>query len=104
MDNYTDIYKVTMVDRAYRDLDGIYEYIATTLVEPEIALSIADDIETAILSLDTFPHRYPERRTGAYANKGYRQLFVGNYTALFRIDEERKCVIVLTIRYSASQF
>ena len=104
MDNHVDVYKVKMFDRAYRDLDGIYDYIANTLVEPGIALSIVDDIETAILSLGSMPHRCPKRKVGAYANQGYHQLFIGNYTAIFRIDEKNKFVIVVTIRYSSSQF
>ena len=93
-----------MLNRAYRDLDGIYEYIANTLIEPGIALKIIEDIENAILSLDSMPHRCPERKIGVYANQGYRQLFVGNYTALFRIDEINKHVLIVTIRYSSSQF
>jgi len=93
-----------MYDRAYRDLDGIYDYIANILIEPVVALGIVSDIETAILSLEIMPHRCPERKVGAYANQGYRQLFVGNYTAIFRIDENKKLVKVVTIRYSSSQF
>ena len=104
MDNHVDEYNVKMLDRAYRDLDSIYNYIANTLVEPGIALNIVDDIENAILSLDSMPHRCPERKVGFYANQGYRQLFIGNYTALFRIDEVSKHVIIVTIRYSSSQF
>jgi len=93
-----------MLDHAFRDLDGIYDYIAKTLLEPGVALSIIDGIEAAILSLDIMPHRCPERKVGAYAGQGYRQLFVGNYTVLFRIDEECKSVMVVTVRYSYSQF
>ena len=104
MDDYVDVYSVKMLDRAHRDLDGIYDYIANTLIEPGIAFKIVDGIESSILSLDTMPHRCPERKIGAYANKGYRQLFIGNYTALFRIDEVRRFVIVVTVRYSSSEF
>ena len=104
MDNHVDEYTVKMLDCAYRDLDGIYDYIANTLVEPGVALTIIDDIENAILSLDSMPHRCPERKIGVYANQGYRQMFVGNYTALFRIDETKKHVVIVTIRYSSSQF
>jgi len=50
------------------------------------------------------PHRCPERKIGAYIGQGYRQFFVGNNTALFRINEEGKLVLVVTIRYSTSQF
>ena len=104
MDDSADVFSVKLLARAYRDLDEIYTYISKNILEPGIAASIVDNIEAAILSLDTMPHRCPERRVGAYANKGYRQLFVGNYTVLFRIDDKNKVVKVVTIRYSSSQF
>ena len=92
------------MSRALRDLDGIYDYISHTLLEPGTALNLVDRIEGAILSLETMPFRCPERKQGAYANRGYRQFFVENYTAVFRIDEANKIVIVVTIRYSPSKF
>ena len=99
-----DKYNVSLTSRALRDLDDIYVYIAQTLLVPETALGMVDKIEKEILSLEEMPYRFPERKTGAYANKGYRQLFVGNYTVIYRIDEKRRQVIVVTIRYSPSQF
>ena len=56
MDDQITAYRVTMLDRAYRDLDGIYEYITNTLMEPNVALNIVDDIEVAILGLDIMSH------------------------------------------------
>jgi hypothetical protein len=41
-----------------------------------------------------------ERTVGAYANKGYRQLFIKNYTVIYRIEEVEKRVIVVTVVYS----
>lgn len=99
-----DVYKVKLMSRALRDLDGIYKYIAETLLEPGTALKLVEEIEREILSLEHFPNRCPTHKTGAYANKGYRQLFVKNYTAIFRVDEAEKTVIVVTVRYSPSQF
>lgn len=99
-----DKYDVKLTNHALRDLDGIYSYIAKSLLEPEIALKLIDTIEHEVLSLDTLPHRYPERKIGAYANKGYRQLLVKNYTVLYRVSEKDKTVIVVTVRYSPSQF
>ena len=100
MDNYS----VKLLSRALRDLDGIYAYIAKTLQEPETALHTVEELEAQILSLEAMPYRCAERRTGAYAGKGYRQLFVKNYTVIFRIDEKEKQVIIVTVRYSRSQF
>ena len=100
MDNYS----VKLMSRALRDLDGIYGYVAGTLKEPETAINLAARIEDAIFSLDHMPYRCPERKRGAYANRGYRQLFVENYTVIYRVDEERKAVLIVTIRYSPSNF
>ena len=99
-----DKYSVKLMSRALKDLEGIYNYIAHTLLEPETALNLVNRIEDAILSLDTMPYRCPERKQGAYANRGYRQLFVENYTIVFRINEAQKMVIVVTVRYSPSKF
>lgn len=97
-------YKVKLMSRALRDLDGIYQYIAGAMSEPNTALNMVDELEREILSLSRFPNRCAVRRSGIYANKGYRQLFVKNYTVIFRVDESSKTVIVVTVRYSASQF
>lgn len=99
-----DKYNVSLTSRALRDLDDIYVYIAQTLLVPETALGLVDKIEEEILSLEEMPYRFPERKTGAYANRGYRQLFVGNYTVIYRVDEKRRQVIIVTVRYSPSQF
>lgn len=93
-------YSVKLLRRAVQDMDGIYTYIAQTLLEPETALKLVGRLEDAIFSLETLPHRCPERRVGAYADRGYRQLLMENYTIIFRIDEEHRQVIVVTVRYA----
>lgn len=99
-----DKYSVKLMSRALQDLDGIYAYIAKTLMEPGTALKLVETIEREILTLEAMPYRCPERQIGAYAEKGYRQLFIKNYTAVFRVDEKSKTVIIVTVRYSPSQF
>ncbi len=44
-----DKYSVKIMSRALQDLDGIYDYIAHTLMEPETALSLVGRIEDAIM-------------------------------------------------------
>ena len=84
---------------AIRELDHIYEYIANEKLSPENAKGQIDRIKKAILSLDTFPQSHQERNEGRYAGKGYRQLLIDNYIVIFRIDEPRKIVYVVTIQY-----
>ena len=94
-----DKYKVEVNPRAIRELDHIYEYIANEKLAPENAKGQVDRIKKAVLSLDTFPQSHQERNEGRYAGKGYRQLLIDNYIAIFRIDEPHKTVYVVTMQY-----
>lgn len=99
-----DKYSIKIMPRALRDLDAIYSYIARSLQEPTTALDLVTLIEQEILSLETMPYRYPTRKTGAYANKGYRQLLIKNYVVVYRVNEAQKAVIIVTVRYAPSRF
>ena len=99
-----DKYHVRLLKKAFRDLDNIYSYIVSEFKEVTTANTLIDLFEKSILSLSEMPYRGSVRRTGAYANKGYRQLFVKNFTIVYRIDEDKKQVIVVTVRYSPSNF
>lgn len=99
-ENILDKYSVKLLTAAYRNLNEIYEYIADELdAEPE-ALDLIAKLEEAILSLEVMPQRGAKRSVGAYANKGYRQCFVKNFTIVYRIDEAKEQVVIVTIRYS----
>lgn len=97
-------YTVKLMQRASGDLDDIYNHITDDVKEIGTAEKMADALEDAILSLDEMPYRGSIRRTGAFANRGYRQLFVKNFTIVYRIDEARKMVIIVTVRYTPSSF
>ena len=94
-----DKYKIKINPRAVRDLDSIYKYIANEKLAPENAKGQVDRNKKAILKLDTFPQSRQERNEGRFAGKGYRQLLVDNYIAIFRIDEIEKIVYIVTIQY-----
>ena len=95
-------YRVKISPQAYEELDGIYKYIATNLSKPTAEINLVNEREIAILSLDEMPYRGATRKIGRYANAGYRQLFVENYTIVYRIDEDKKLVIIVTVRYTPS--
>ena len=97
--NILDKYKVKVNPRAIRELDHIFDYIANEKLAPENAKGQVDRIKKAILRLDTFPQSHQERNEGRYAGKGYYQLLIDNYIAIFRIDEQDKTVYVVTIQY-----
>lgn len=99
-----DKYQVSFLTAAYRNLDEIYEYIAIELGANQAALMLIENLEDAVLSLEVMPFRGARRRVGALAGKGYRQLVVDGFTIVYRIDEMKKQVVIVTIRYSKSLF
>lgn len=92
-------YEVMLYPKAYRDIDEIYSYIAFEKQSPENAKGQTDRIWDAILGLDSMPSSHQDRQEGKYANKGYKQLLIDNYLAIFKIDEAAKKVYVLTVQY-----
>ena len=99
-----DKYEVKLYARAYRDMEDIYAYIANNLHDPNAAQNIIDEIENAVFSLELMPERGAVRRSGIYANRDYRQLFVGNYIIVYRIKKKEKQVHIVTVRYAPSSF
>lgn len=97
-------YQVKITPQAFRDIDMIYDYIARHLLEPGTANNLVDEIEAGIFSLEEMPNRGAPRRIGNYANKGYRQLFIKNYTIVYRVNDTEKQVIIVTVKYSGSDF
>lgn len=88
-------YKIQLNARAYRDLEEIFEYIANDLQSPEYAKGQTDRLWKSLKTLEIFPSSHQERLVGNYAGKGYRQLLIDNYLAIFKIDEQRKIVKLL---------
>ena len=83
-------YHIKLYPRAYRDMEEIYRYIAIEKQVPENAKAQTDRIWRAIKKLETFPGSHQDRLEGKYAGKGYKQLLVDNYMAIYKIDETEK--------------
>lgn len=97
-------FNVKLLPKANRDLDEIYIYIRDEFKEIETSKQTIELLEEAILGLDKMPYRGAIRKTGVFTNKGYRQIFVKNFTIVYRIDEENKIVIIVTVRFTPSSF
>ena len=94
-------YKVILYPRAYRDIDEIYAYIALEKLAPENAKGQTDRIWEA---LKAFPSSHQDRLEGRYAGQGYKQLLIDNYIAIYKINEQRKTVYVVTVQYHGRNF
>ncbi len=94
-----DKYNVKLLSKAYDNLDEIYMYISNDLMSKQSAEKLIDKLEAAILSLEDMPKRGVVRKTGVFGNKGYRQIFVNNFTIIYRINEINKEVVIVSVRY-----
>ena len=99
-----DKYSIKIMDMENKNIDDIYRYISNELLAKNAAIDIISKLESAIKSLETMPKRFPTRKTGNYARKGYRQVLVGNFIIVYRINELKKEVLVVSVRYSKNNF
>jgi addiction module RelE/StbE family toxin len=86
--------------KALEDIDSIYEYVALELQNVDAASKLVEKLETAVISLELLPYRGTERKIGMFANKGYRQIFLKNFTIIYRVDTKKKQVIIVHVVYS----
>jgi len=93
-------YEVLISDKAYKDMDAIYDHIAYTLLEPVIAAKQYDRIADAILTLEQMPDRIRIMDSEPERSQGLRPLLIDNYTVFYvvRVDT----VHVARVLYSAS--
>lgn len=94
-----DKYEVMLYPKAFRDIEDIYAYIALEKLSPENAKGQTDRIWDTLRTLEQIPEAHQDRLVGRYAGKGYKQLLIDNYVAIFKIDQNAKKVYVVTVQY-----
>ena len=92
-------YHIKLYPRAYRDMEENYMYIDIEKQVPENAKAQTHRIWTAIKKPEIFPGSHQDRLEGKYAGKGYKQLLVDNYMAIYKINETEKTVYIITVQY-----
>jgi len=95
-------YNVVFSETAESDLSEVVEYLSN--FSPNIARRYYDEIMVKALSLAFMPQRCPFVQDDALRNKGYRWLFVRNYTIFFVINEANILVDIHAIMYSGREF
>jgi toxin ParE1/3/4 len=97
-------YSVKILPKALQDIDSIYKYIKEEIKEIDIARKTIGLIEEGILGLDKMPFRGAIRKIGNFAYKGYRQIFINKFNIIYRINQEDKEVIIITVRHAKNRF
>lgn len=92
-------YEIIITPAAENDLQEIFRYIATELLELQTAINLCDRIEQEILKLDTMSHRHPLYKKEPWFSRGLRVFPVGNFL-IFYITRESDCTVhVLRVMY-----
>ena len=87
------IYKVQLTQQAKQDLHGIYEYIAFSLLEPEIAKKLKNRIVVGLNSLKEMPGRYPLYQEEPWKSRGLRRINIENYSGFYLVSESTVKVV-----------
>jgi toxin ParE1/3/4 len=92
-------WKVVYTEQAERDLRSIFEYIAFSLREPEVAKNQSRRIVDMAAKLNQMPLRYPLYSKEPWQSKGLRVLSVDNYLAFYLPVETKTTVAIIRIIY-----
>ena len=90
---------VVYTEQAESDLRSIFEYIAFSLLEQEIAKNQVRRIIDAVAKLNEMPLRYHLYEKEQWHSKGLRVLPIDNYLAFYLPVEAKMTVAVIRIMY-----
>lgn len=92
-------YKVVITEQANIDLREIFEYIAFTLLETEIAAGQLDRIEEAMYNLSEMPYRFKKIEDEPWNSRELHQMPVDNYIVFYIPKNENKTVTIIRVLY-----
>lgn len=95
-----DSYEVIMTPDAVADLTELRDYIADTLLVPEIALRYVRSIRETIKKLEYMAASVAPLPDEPWHSRGIRKINAQNFIVYYRIDEDKKRVYILNIIYN----
>lgn len=94
--------KVVYTFQARQDLKNLYAYIAYTLLAPEAAEKLINEIIQNVNTLVTMPKRNPLYRDEPWYSRGVRYLPVRKYLVFYTVSAKDDTVFVSRILYGAN--
>ncbi len=98
-----DIYKINITEKAYYDIENIYDYIYDKQ-DPVKAKEKYEKIKENLLKLDSMPYRFQQVQIKGNPYTQLRYMVVERYVILFLIREETKEVIVRRVLVASSNW
>ncbi|GHU98652.1 hypothetical protein FACS1894211_02750 [Clostridia bacterium] len=97
-------YTLKLMPQAERDLNEIDDYITFELCNEKAATDLIDAIQAALNGLKDMPRKCPESDIPELKRDGYRKCVVGNYIALYKLDDKEKAVEVARVFYGMRNY
>lgn len=86
------LYKIEIPQIVHKDIGELSEYVFRISLSQNISRKIYDNLYSKIFALNFMPNRYEVHVWE------YRRIIVdGNYKILYRVDEEKKKVIIIRV-------
>lgn len=92
-------YKIVSTKQTDNDLRAIYEYIAFTLLVPEVAVGQLERIEKGIMMLEEMPNRFRMYEEEPWHSRGLRWMPVDNFIVFYIPRDEDTTVTVIRVLY-----
>ena len=97
-------YAVLRTDKANDQLYGILQYIAEDSGSVDVALGVLDRLEAEIMKLADAPRMGSLPRYTILRRQGYRVLIVDRYLAFYKVDDERREVVIYAVVDSRREY
>ena len=92
---------VKILPDAEDDIEVIYVYITTELLEPITAVNLIKRIKEAIFKLDHMPERFRLYDKEPWRSKGLCLFSIGNYIIFYHVVPESNTVYIDAVIYGA---
>ena len=97
-------YSIIRTDKAEEQLRDIIFYIAEDSGSVDIALGYLDKLEKAIMNLADIPYVGVKPRYSILRKQGYFVLIVEKHMVFYKVDEEKKLVLVYSVVDSRREY
>lgn len=98
------MYALLRTDKANDQLYSIIQYIVEDSGSIDVALKYLDKMEAEIGRLRTTPHMGSYPRYSTLKRQGYRVLIVQRHLVFYKVDEDKRQVIIYAIVDSRQQY
>ena len=97
-------YNVIMLPAAEEDCREILRYLDRRFESPQAIRTVNQRLRDALENLSETPRMYAFSTDEVLRQRGYRKFLIGNYVALFQINEPKQVVEIYRIFHGSQNY